>query len=117
MVDRRAPKEVLTSANRRGASEEVELSKKLGTVRVQGVSRATAVRAYAAAGTGDMNQYEIVILADGLIEPELTEEEVQQWRLNVPAREVKPVMEAILRLSGMDEDDNPKDDSAGGTAP
>lgn len=47
------------------------------------------------------------LLASALVEPELTFDEVAEWHSSSTAGEIQPVVQAIMRLSGL-EVDTPK---------
>lgn len=70
----------------------------VGTVRVRGLSRAETFKVQQIKGTEAAEQR---ILAWGLIDPELTENEVRQWQANSPAGEMEPVADKIRELSGL----------------
>ena len=82
--------------------KEVELPGK-GTVRVRGLTRAEVIRIGVLGREGKFDEAEVVILAAGLVEPSLTEDEVRQWRDSVPSTDVDPVADAIQALSGLGE--------------
>jgi hypothetical protein len=44
---------------------------------------------------------EAVMFAHGLVDPELTVDEVRQWQANSPAGEIQPIVERINELSGV----------------
>lgn len=69
----------------------------VGTVRIRSLSRAEVLTA----GERDRTGWEVALLAAGVVEPDLTEDEVRQWRENAPPDTVNVVAEAILGLSGM----------------
>ena len=74
----------------------------VGTVRVRGLSRYEVLLAQREQpkGAGAMER---VILRFGLVDPELTEDEVTQWQKASPAGELEPVTRRIQALSGMGE--------------
>jgi hypothetical protein len=71
----------------------------VGTVRVRSLSRAEAGRLPQMAE--DPDAAEVFILATGLVDPSLSEDEVRTWLANATAGEVETVTEAILALSGL----------------
>lgn len=77
---------------------EVEIPGR-GTVRVRSLSRAEALRVTAA----DPLEAEVIALVGGLVEPALTEDEVRQLLDATGADELQPVINEIMRLSGMGE--------------
>lgn len=69
----------------------------IGTVRIRGLSRSEVM----IAGERDKTGWEVALLALGIVEPELTEDEVRAWRETTTTRVVNTVTEAVLGLSGM----------------
>lgn len=79
---------------------DVELPSGLGTVRVRGLSRQEAVKV-----TDDDNWVmERRALAAGMLDPKMTEDEVDQWRAVAVAADVQAVAKAISDMSNMDAD-------------
>lgn len=76
---------------------DVEISG-VGTVKVRGLSRIEAMHVQAANGPEAVERR---ILALGVVEPKLTEDDVRQWQKASPAGELEPVTEKIAELSGM----------------
>ncbi len=72
----------------------------VGEVEVRGLSRAEVVQMQ---GCGSADAMEDAVIAAGLVEPKLTADEVRQWRQAASSDEVRPVSDAILRLSGLVE--------------
>lgn len=72
----------------------------VGTVRVRGLSRGETFKVQQIKGTDAAEQR---ILAWGLLDPELTENEVRQWQDNSPAGEMEPVANKIRELSGLNK--------------
>ncbi|MGC4942141.1 hypothetical protein [Kribbella sp. DT2] len=70
----------------------------MGTVRVRGLSRGEV---FGVQQRGDTASSERLILACGMVEPELTEREVGQWQTVSPAGEIEPVVNKIQELSGL----------------
>jgi glycine cleavage system H lipoate-binding protein len=85
-------------AKRAGNTREVELPN-VGTVTVRGL---TKIEVEACKGASDATE-DVKIIATGLVDPELTEEEVAQWLGSAPAGEYVAVMTAITELSGLAE--------------
>lgn len=44
------------------------------------------------------------LLASALVDPVLTSDEVAEWHSAAPASEIQPVVEAVIRLSGLEVD-------------
>lgn len=74
----------------------------VGTVRVRGLSRRETI-AMREAFEGGIETTEFYLLTHGLVDPVLTAEEVEQWREAATAREITPVTDRILELSGLAE--------------
>lgn len=71
----------------------------IGTVTVRGLSRYELQ--LTGKGTEDPSLIERRMLAYALVDPELTEAEVETWQRVAPAGELAPVTEAIRDLSGL----------------
>lgn len=71
----------------------------IGTVRVRGLSRGEVFAAQKTAK--DTESQECRYLALGMVDPELTEDEVRQWQASSPAGELEAVVEKIKELSGL----------------
>lgn len=80
-----------------GLPEETITVDGLGTVRVRSLSRAEFLRIRQADGEG----WEIGIVACGLVEPALSEEEVRDWHGRVAPRIFDDLAAEILRVSGL----------------
>ena len=78
---------------------DVELPSGIGTVRVRGLSRQEAVRVT----DDDPSVMERRALAAGMLDPQLTEDEVEQWRGVAVAADVQAVAQAISEISNMDD--------------
>ena len=89
-------KEALLRA--RFGEEEVEIPG-VGAVRVRPLTRAEALRVRGE--ELDVAVMEQRLIAAALVEPKLTEAEVAQWQESAPAGELEPVINAIVRLSGL----------------
>jgi len=70
----------------------------LGTVRVRGLSRREVFMTQQSKGVEAMERK---IVALGMVEPQMTEDEVRQWQTNSPAGEMEPVADKIRELSGL----------------
>ncbi len=73
----------------------------VGEVEVRGLSRAEVIQMQTA---GSVDEMEVKTIAFGMVDPQLTEEEVRQWRSTKESVEVRPVSDRILELSGMAPD-------------
>ena len=72
----------------------------LGTFRVRGLTRSEALSVRSLA---DLAAIERGMLVLGLVDPELTEDEVKRWQANSPAGEMEDLTNKIAELSGMNE--------------
>lgn len=72
----------------------------VGTVRVRGLSRAEVVKFQEL----DSAVRETKWFATGMVDPKLSEEEVDQWRESATFAELELVSEKIAALSGLLED-------------
>ncbi len=73
----------------------------VGTVRVRGLNRLQSIHVGSAKDQAGMERR---MLALGLIDPVITEDEAYQWQKNSPGGELEPVTNAIAELSGMTKD-------------
>lgn len=73
----------------------------IGTVRVRGLSRAEANAVKAHQGT---DKFEQKILAFGMVDPALNEDEVGRWLRAASYGELEPVLTRIGELSGLMDD-------------
>lgn len=73
----------------------------VGIVRVRGLSRGEV---FGLQQIKDVAAYERKILALGVVDPVLTQAEVQRWQEACPAGELEPVVDKIRQLSGLDDD-------------
>lgn len=96
-----ADKAALLAAVR--ATEDVELPSGAGTVTVRGLTRREAVAVQKAYADGDIDKAEGVILAAGLVEPRMDEDEAQAWRDVALAGDIQEVTEVIQHLSKLDD--------------
>lgn len=71
----------------------------LGTIRLRGLSRAEVVRF----AELDFDGREVHTLACGIVAPELTEDEVREWRSTVVSRTVRLINDEIIKLSALNE--------------
>lgn len=81
--------------------EDVEIPGK-GTVKVRALSRSQALQ-FDGVET-DAAVMERRLVAAALVEPKLTEDDVQVWQDSSPVGELQGVVAAIMRLSGMGEE-------------
>lgn len=72
----------------------------VGTVRVRGLNRAEVMQVQGVKGAAAIER---LVLAFGMVDPQLTEAEVGQWQKAAPAGELEPVTEKIRELSGIGE--------------
>lgn len=70
----------------------------LGTIRVRGLSRGEVFMTQQAKGAEAMERK---VLALGMLDPVMTEDEVRQWQRSSPAGEMEPVTDKIRELSGL----------------
>jgi hypothetical protein len=70
----------------------------IGTVRVRGLSRSEVFMTQQAKGTEAMERK---ILALGMVDPPMTEDDVKTWQRNSPAGELDAVANKIHDLSGL----------------
>lgn len=80
-----------------GLPEEVVPVEGLGNVRIRSISRAEYMRVR----TMDVDAFETAVLAAGLLEPTLSEDEVRQWRESVMAQVSDNLLGEVLRISGL----------------
>lgn len=85
---------------KRFGEEEVEVPD-VGTVRVRALTRGQALQLEGKEMGAAVMERKLIALA--MVEPSLTEEEVGQWQELTTAGELQPVVEAIIRLSGMEQ--------------
>lgn len=67
-------------------------------IEVRGLTRGEAIRVRN--NSADMDRMEIIILACGT---DLPEDEIAAWRDSTPAGVVEPIVDVIVRLSGLGE--------------
>ena len=72
----------------------------IGTVRVRGLSRGEVFMTQQAKG---VEASERKIVAIGMVDPEMTEDEVRQWQRSSPAGEMEAVVDKISELSGLNK--------------
>jgi hypothetical protein len=73
----------------------------VGTVRVRGLTRAEAVEAKRAGD--DVAALEQKIIFFGLVDPPLSESEVESWYSSAPAGEVDLIVNTIVDISALEE--------------
>ncbi len=73
----------------------------VGTVTVRGISRYELQ--LAGKGTEDSGLIERRLLAMAIVDPELTESDIEAWQKCAPAGELKPVVDRFRELSGLNE--------------
>lgn len=97
---------------------EADVDLELGTVHVRGLTRGEVFAANKVAGD-DTERLERLIVARGLLDPAMTEAEVETWQRNSPAGEIEPVVQKIKLLSGLADDadkESYKSDGGGSVA-
>lgn len=85
---------------KRFGEEEVEVPG-VGKVRVRGLTRGQALKIEGK--EMQVAEMERFLISTAMVEPSLTEDEVEQWQNNTLAGELQGVVEAIVRLSGMEQ--------------
>jgi hypothetical protein len=80
-------------------TKEVELASGDGSVVVRGLTRKEALSVQGV--EMDEAEAERKLLSLALVDPKLTEDEIDQWQEHAPAGELVPVTDAVLELSGM----------------
>lgn len=80
--------------------EEVEIPGK-GTVTVRSLTRGQALQVQGV--EMDAAEMERKLVALAMVDPSLSEDEVKVWQDTSPAGELQPVVEAIVRLSGLEQ--------------
>lgn len=70
----------------------------VGIVRVRGLNRIEAVLVAEVDGTA---RRERKILRHGLVNPKMSEAEIEQWQMQAPGGELEPVVRRITELSGL----------------
>lgn len=83
----------------------------VGEVQVRALSR-KEVMAARKFGGGDVQMMEQFMLSKGMVDPELTLDEVGVWQDSAPAGEIEPVARKIAALSGMGFGDERPDKEA-----
>ena len=73
----------------------------LGTVRVRGLSRMEALEMKKVSGVEDTERRMISL---GMVDPVMTEKQVERWQKACGAGEIEPVVQRIGELSGMLEE-------------
>lgn len=86
------------TAAREAATEEVPVG--AGTVRVRALTRGEALQIK---GTNEVAKVEQLALSWAMVEPRMTERDVEAWQKVSPAGEIQEVFDVILRLSGMEK--------------
>lgn len=84
-------------------SEEVTLSNG-ESLKVNGLTRKQAME-MAQIKSDDISETECTVIAFATGE---TKEAVQEWYASAPSKEINPIVEAIMRLSGL-SDEGPKE--------
>lgn len=74
----------------------------IGTVRVRGLSRGEVFIVQKTTGD-DTAAMERRIVSLGMVDPEMTEDDVRQWQQSSPAGELDAVADKINELSGLSQ--------------
>lgn len=82
--------------------EDVEIPG-VGTVTVRGLSRAELLLAGKLSDQGAAAM-ERRMLAFAMVDPEMSEGDVERWQGACPAGEIQPIVAAVNRLSGIGKD-------------
>jgi hypothetical protein len=72
----------------------------VGEIEVRALSRSEVLQARKF-GQNDLERMERFMLHKGMVQPELTMDEVEAWQGGAPAGEIEPVARKIAALSGM----------------
>lgn len=83
--------------------EEIVEIPNVGTVLVRGLSRAD-IHKMRKADTSEPGSFERLLLAKAMVDPELTEDEVDRWQEAATSGEVDDVVAVITRLSALDKE-------------
>ena len=81
--------------------EDVEIPG-VGTVTIHALTRSEAIKIQADEMLAEVMECKLLALA--MVEPKMTEEEIQEWQDTSPAGQMQPVVKAILHASGMVEE-------------
>lgn len=84
-------------AKREGSYRDVEVD--VGTVRVRGLTRAEVVKCRDETG----RTVDVELIAQSMVDPELTAEEAGIWLETAPAGDYVNVLAAVSELSGLAE--------------
>jgi hypothetical protein len=82
-------------------TEEVEVPGRGGTVRVRPLSRHEALSMQGVEMDAAVQERKLLALA--LVEPKLSERDVEAWQKAAPAGELEPITQAIVRMSGLEQ--------------
>jgi hypothetical protein len=81
--------------------EDVEIPG-VGMVRIRALTRSEAIKIQGEELIAEIMECKLLALA--MVEPKMTEEEIQEWQDTSPAGQMQPVVKAILKASGMVEE-------------
>jgi hypothetical protein len=73
----------------------------VGTIRVRALTRAEALYAQAGQDKHGVGEFEVRMLAAGLVDPQLSEDEVREWQTHAVAGDWEPITRKIGELSRM----------------
>jgi len=83
---------------KRFAHEEVELDG-LGSITVRGLARGEVNELMAM--NPDQNAFDRFVLSRAMVDPKMSEKDVEEWQKVSPPNEIGTVIEVVLRLSGL----------------
>lgn len=81
---------------------DVELPSGTGTVRVRALSRVEAVQVQKGLEETDVDELEVRAIARGMLDPQMTEDDVRTWREMTAAADLQAVAQRISELSNLD---------------
>lgn len=84
---------------RRFGTEDVEVPG-LGTMQVRALTRAEALSVQGVEMDVEVLEQKLISMA--LVDPKLTEVEVKEWQACASAGEIQVIVEAIVRISGLE---------------
>jgi hypothetical protein len=74
----------------------------VGTVTIRALTRGEALKIQGDEMVAEIMECRLIALA--MVDPQMTEEEIQEWQDASPAGQMQPVIQAILEASGMSEE-------------
>lgn len=85
--------------NRKANTRDVELPDAGITVKVRGLTRSEALKVQGI--EMDVIEAEVVLIAQAMVDPAMTEDQVRAWQNVSPAGELQLITTAVLELSRM----------------